>query len=419
MLTQLTSPMTTISSRRLMRYSLMGGIAGRGLQVLQLFTVAWLLGSSEFGLYAATYSTIMATAALVSSAVCLGINRFVSTRPRGPADFRAIVAVLAILASATAVVGLLGSSNLLSLLSDGTAEIDKRFFAIAGVVLTADCSLATVAGSHQPRLLAGLDFSRGLGAAAGGSLGAVLAGPEGALVAFAITEGSLAISALLLVRPSFASLTSSTPRAVLREIGSVTGPGVVSGVAVQVALWTAQIWTLRHGSLALYAPLAMSIRLANVVAMIPGMLTRNFLANLSSTVTAGRDQWRRTSTSYLRQNLALTTLCLLPLIPAGFVVGAILGEGYESLPVLLPLLGMCFFLNSVASSLGVVLVASRKTLTWVASDIALALVLVLVLVLSWFKDPNYTYVAAFGLASLLSVAIRWPAVRRTQGEVAG
>lgn len=405
---------TTTSSRRLMQYSLVGGVAGRGLQVLQLFLVAWLLGSAEFGLYAAAYSTIMATAALFSSAVCLGINRFVSTRHRGRSDLRTVVAVVATLAVVTAVLGVLGSASLLSLLSDGTAEVDRRLFVTAGIVLCADAALASVAGSHQPRKLATLDFARGLGAAVGGSLGAVLAGPEGALVAFAITEGSTAIAAFALARPHFDAPHGSSPASVVREIASVTGPGMVSGIAVQVALWTAQIWTLRHGSLTQYAALAMSIRLGNVVAMVPGMLTRNFLARLSSSRSAGLDEWRSSTTSYLRQNLLLTLVCLLPLVPAGFVVRAVLGDAYDSLPLLLPLLGACFFLNSVASSLGVVLVASGSTWIWVLSDIVLATALVLTLTLSSLSDPNYTYVAAFGLSSLLCLAMRWPFVQRTR-----
>lgn len=400
-----------------MQYSLVGGVAGRGLQVIQLFLVAWMLGSAHFGLYAAAYSTIMATAALFSSAICLGINRFVSTGHRAGSDLLTVTALIAATGLLTAVLGVLGSASLLSLLSGGTAEINRALFAIAGVVLCADASLAAVAGSHQPRKLAGLDFARGFGAAVGGSLGAALAGPEGALIAFGITEGITALAALGLARPHFDALGDSDPRQVARQIASVTGPGMIAGIAVQVALWTAQIWTLRHGSLSQFAALAMSIRLGNMVAMIPGMLTRNFLARLSSSMSAGGDEWRGATRDYLRSNLVLTLVCLLPLIPGGLLVRAVLGDSYETLPVLLPVLGACFFINSVASSLGVVLVAGGRTWIWVLSDIVLAAALVGTLLLSSFSDPNYTYVAAFGLSSLVTLAMRWPFLQASRRPV--
>lgn len=399
------------NTKSLAKISLMGGVAGRGLQVIQLLAVAKILGSNDFAIYAATYSTIMATAALSSTALSLGVNRFASSAIRSRSDLGTTLSIIMLIALPTAILGIIFSSRLLAALSGGSVNISRWFFIAAGIVVCVDATLALVAGTRSPKLLAGLEFWRGAGAAVGGTIGALSSGIDGALSAFALSELTTLILACLVARSKMRAGDSVGFRKTMTTISSVAGPGLISGSAVQISLWSGQIWALSNSTLAQYAVLALAIRLGNFVAMIPGMLTRNFLAHLTASWASDDNEWGSASRSFLKQNLALSAACLSALIPASFLVRWSLGDDYQALPLVMGLIGIGFFTLSFSSALGVTLIAMRGTALWFVSDIVYATILTAVLRIVPTPSPIIAYTFAFCLAGLACALIRYPGWR--------
>jgi O-antigen/teichoic acid export membrane protein len=407
------------AERVLFRRSLAGGISARVLQLALLVSLGVTLTASEFGRYSAAYTTIFAAAAAVSGALGVAVNTTVAGRRESRIAARAWCTVVLVSVGVALVAASVGSL-LLRELTDGAVTAPRLVLAGAGLVVLNDAQLSMLAGLSRSLPLAYLELARGALTLALGLAGAVADGAAGALVAFVAGEAVTAVLASAVVWAGIRGLDEPTAAepAMRGSLGSTALLGFVSGAMMQVGLWLGQLWALEGTSAASFAVLAMALRLTNMIVVLPGMLSRNYLARLKS-VAAEPGAWRAELRTFLRRVAALGLMGALAVIVLTALLPIVLGDGYQQLPWISVLLAVGMLMSAASSALGIALLTLGRRGAWFVSDVLLAVLLVAGMWL--FKsdaDARWVFAGAFVVANLTNVAVRLPQVLARGGMTA-
>jgi O-antigen/teichoic acid export membrane protein len=400
-----------LSEQKRYRLSLVGGVFGRGAQLGLVILLGGLLSTAEFAHYGATYATIFAIASIASGGVSLAVNRLVATTPESARTAIAAVVVISIIVSLTS---LTVGSYLLAAITEVRFSENAELMAIAGLVTLNDGLLALMAGMRRVAALTIFELTRGVGAAVAGTLGALHGGWTGAMIGFGLAE-ALVVAGILLHLIGSGSLSRRSPTRFgqhYREFRAIAVPGLASALVVQVALWFAQVWVLRRGGVEAYATLVLSLRFANVIVMLPGFLTRNYLSFLTSSMS-NTVEWLRALRIYASRTLRLAVAGAGLAVIAATAVSFLLGSTYENVRAVMPVLAIAMVGSAMGSSLGVALVARGARRMWVVSDLAFAGIFVTgVVLLSARIDPAWAYTLTAVVAYNVNFAMRIFPARR-------
>ena len=398
------------SEHLLFRRSLTGGIAARGLQVVLLIVLGAVLTAEGFGTYSAVYMTIFAAAAAVSGALGVAANSTVAAQPEMRVAARAWWTVLGVSGVVAIVTALIGS-KLLTALTDSAVSAHHLVLAAAGIVVLNDAQLSMLAGLSRSLPLAYLETLRGALALVAGLIGAIWMGAAGALAGFALGEATTAAIAATVVWKRIRHIAPDPADGPIRvtSLGTTALLGFVSGAMIQVGMWWGQLWALEGSSTAKFAVLAMALRLTNMVVVLPGMLSRNYLARLKS-VSSRPGEWSLELRSFLRRVGALGLVGAMAVLVLAAALPILLGNGYRSLLGLSAVLAVGMLASCASSALGIALLTRSRLATWFTSDVLIATLLIVgMVVMKDHGDARWVYAAVFACANIINLVVRLPA----------